>query len=373
MGLQLKKKLADFEEKVGQFSNCYLYMTNEEKDTNDQNVIAAWKLIMRNNLEKLKERLTVLKEEIVWSLLDEQQTKVRELTVKLRNCISRYKGFETDSIYLDQVNEIIFLAEEGMNGFRLSYSKGEYYEELFRSEYEKYKEKNFERLEYVYTVDYQDKILVCPSEIQCKKEMLAERTQQLFDCKFGKIYHDQGRKIKLLASYIIDQHEPDYSNIHEFMDKYIAYQIAKERCTGAEQEPAFRNIVFKENVDVDQVMRKLQELVKDKTISAQKHWFIVFKVFTEKGWLANTKQSSFTEQINITFRNVLKCSVEDFRKVEAYFKNKNFEDWTLDDRLAPSCCDMYRSIADKLDHEFQELKYAKPGRLINTGKSRKSV
>ena len=365
--------MKDLESWVTDFDSCFSFMDKGEKTNSDAELTAACKFILRKSLVKICGKLADLRESIVWSMLDGHQNWLKTMVKRLKTVLGQYLFYENETFYREKINEINCLIEEATNGFRQSYTGGGYYLELFRREQERYRAENAERLERVYLVDYEDKIAAVPDDARCRIEMVADRRRNLFATPFGKYFHDQGLAIEPLAAHIISRHEPDYSNIHEFMDKYIAYQIAKERCTGAEQEPAFRNIVFKENVDVDQVMRKLQELVKDKTISAQKHWFIVFKVFTEKGWLANTKQSSFTEQINITFRNVLKCSVEDFRKVEAYFKNKNFEDWTLDDRIAPSCCDMYRSIADKLDHEFQELKYAKPGRLINTGKSRKSV
>ena len=130
-------------------------------------------------------------------------------------------------------------------------------------------------------------------------------------------------------------------------------------------------MVFKENVDVDKLMLKLKDLIEDKTLSAQKHWFIVYKVFFNKNWLKKKTQRVFVDQINSAFSTLLKCSTADFHKIDEYFKNNDYTEWTLNDSKAPQCCDAYREIADKLDLEFQESKYAKPGTFINARKIEK--
>nr|WP_296989074.1 hypothetical protein [Prevotella sp.] len=48
------------------------------------------------------------------------------------------------------------------------------------------------------------------------------------------------------------------------------------------------------------------------------------------------------------------------------FKDKNYEEWSLEDAQAPLCCERYRDIASMMDQEFTESKYAKPGKMINT-------
>ena len=102
-------------------------------------------------------------------------------------------------------------------------------------EQERYRAENAERLERVYLVDYEDKIAAVPDDARSRIEMVADRRRDLFATPFGKYFHDQGLAIEPLAAHIISQHEPDYSNIHEFMDKYIAYQIAKEHCRKEEE------------------------------------------------------------------------------------------------------------------------------------------
>lgn len=131
-------------------------------------------------------------------------------------------------------------------------------------------------------------------------------------------------------------------------------------------EAVFKNIAFKENVDVDKLMLKLKDLIEDKTLNAQKHWFIVYKVFFNKNWLKKSTQRLFIDQINSAFSTLLKCSAADFHEINSYFKQNDYNEWTLADCDAPQCCDLYREIADKLDDEFQDAKYAKPGTVINT-------
>lgn len=55
-----------------------------------------------------------------------------------------------------------------------------------------------------------------------------------------------------------------------------------------------------------------------------------------------------------------------FQEIDRYFKDKNYEEWSLEDAQAPSCCEKYRDIAIMMDQEFTESKYAKPGKMINT-------
>ena len=153
--------------------------------------------------------------------------------------------------------------------------------------------------------------------------------------------------------------------IYDFMRKYVALEIAKEKLK-VKNESVFQNFIFKDNVDIDKVMRKLEELVKDKTISAQKHWFIVYKVFRAKKWLTTDTQRRFREQINVALKGISKTTKEDFKAIDKYFKNNDFYEWTMDDAQAPQCCGLYKEMAMKLDAEFQDSKYAKPGTTINT-------
>ena len=194
--------------------------------------------------------------------------------------------------------------------------------------------------------------------------------EKLFSSQFGLVFHNNGRDIKMTVVYILGKKEQTYDNINDFLDKYVSYQIAQEHCE-IKKEKIFQNMVFKENVDVDKLMLKLKDLIEDNTLSAQKHWFIVYKVFLSKNWLKKSTQRLFVDQINSAFSTLLKCSTDDFHEINGYFKHNDFTEWTLADCAAPSCCEAYREIADKLDLEFQESKYAKPGTFINARKIEK--
>ena len=78
-------------------------------------------------------------------------------------------------------------------------------------------------------------------------------------------------------------------------------------------------------------MRKIDDLLKKKVITAQRHWFIVYKVFKEKKWLKKETNRAFIEQMNSLFAPNLRCSSEDFKKIDRYFKDKNYEEWSLED------------------------------------------
>lgn len=133
----------------------------------------------------------------------------------------------------------------------------------------------------------------------------------------------------------------------------------------------YENLVFKENVDVGKVMKQLTVFVRDKILKSQKHWFIAYQVFQKKDWLKKKTQSAFRDQVNAVFEKVLKCTDDDFRKVDKYFKDNDYADWSLDCTKAPPCCEDYIQIAEALDHEFTDKKYAKPGTTINTRKVEK--
>ena len=200
--------------------------------------------------------------------------------------------------------------------------------------------------------------------------MLYNRKEKLFNSQFGVVFHNNGRDIKMTVGFILGMKEQTYDNINDFLDKYVSYQIAQEHCE-IKKENIFQNIAFKDNVNVDKLMLKLKDLIEDNTLSAQKHWFIVYKVFLSKNWLKKSTQRLFVDQINSAFSTLLKCSTDDFHEINGYFKHNDFTEWTLADCAAPSCCEAYREIADKLDLEFQESKYAKPGTFINARKIEK--
>lgn len=358
------EQLTLLEDKAARFKFSFRLLGKEEVETNKEEVITAWKLILRNYVRDIFDLLNLLKENIAWSLLDDKKERFYQVKIELEPMLTNYKDYEGEEMR-KMINDIILMLDEGFHGFRQSFISETYYEDLFRKVLKRYREENEERLELIYMQDSQDEALIYPDATQLKNTIVVERANILFACRFGQVFHNNGRNIKLTVAYILEQKEQTYNDIYDFLDKYLSYQIAKEH-SRMKAEAVFKNIAFKENVDVDKLMLKLKDLIEDKTLNAQKHWFIVYKVFFNKNWLKKSTQRLFIDQINSAFSTLLKCSTADFHEINSYFKQNDYNEWTLTDCDAPQCCDIYREIADKLDDEFQDAKYAKPGTVINT-------
>ena len=358
-----EEKMALLEDKAHLFK--YLFtLKGKEVKTNKEDVTTAWELILRNYVSDILDLLNLLKDEITWSLLDDKRERFHQIKIELEPMLNTYEDCVGEEMR-KMINDIILMLDEGFHGFRQSFISETYYEGLFRKVMKRYREENEERLELIYMQDSQDEALIYPDATQLKNTIVVERANILFGCRFGQVFHNNGRNIKLIVAYILEQKEQTYNDIYDFLDKYLSYQIAMEH-SRMKVEAVFKNIAFKENVDVDKLMLKLKDLIEDKTLNAQKHWFIVYKVFFNKNWLKKSTQRLFIDQINSAFSTLLKCSTADFHEINSYFKQNDYNEWTLADCDAPQCCDIYREIADKLDDEFQDAKYAKPGKVINT-------
>lgn len=348
---------------------CLSLLDIEESDSNDNEVKEAWIIILRKHLAAIQSLLEYLKTEIAWTLLDDRAQSFKEMYAEVSFTLNSYMEYE-DEETRRTINNIILLYKEGANSFRTSFINDTYIVDVFNKELERLKKEEISRIEKNYELDSQDEAFSYPDETERKNYMVLTRKKELFRSHFGSVYHDQGRDIKLLASHILDAKLQNYEKIYDFMRKYIALEIAKERLK-VKHEAVFQNFVFKDNVDVDKLMRKLEEFVKDRTIGAQKHWYIVYKVFLAKKWLIANSQLRFREQINVALDGISKVTKEDFKAIDEYFKHKDYNEWTMDDAQAPQCCGLYKEIALKLDAEFQDSKYAKPGTTINTRRIQK--
>lgn len=366
---QVSNSIEKLRSRGHRLTQCLKLLSIEEADSNDSEAKEAWRTILRKHLAAMKSLLEDIKDGIAWSLLDDRKHIFKELFAEISSTLISYKEYE-DEETRKTINEIIFLYKEGVNSFRTSFISATYITDVFNRELERFREEEFSRIEKNYELDSQDIAFEYPDETERKNYMVLKRKKELFDSHLGSVYHDLGREIKLLAFHIIEAKLQDYSKIYDFMRKYVALEIAKEKLK-VKNESVFQNFIFKDNVDIDKVMRKLEELVKDKTISAQKHWFIVYKVFGAKKWLTTDTQIRFMEQINVALKGISKTTKEDFKAIDKYFKDKDFNKWTMDDAQAPQCCGLYKEIALKLDAEFQDNKYAKPGTTINTRKIEK--
>ena len=366
--------LSKLEQKAGYLKTCLQLLMAEENDTNDDCAIQAWNVIMVKYTKEIQAHLISLKEKIQWSFLNDRKEDFQKIKIDYLNVFSSYKEY-LGSEYSNLFNSIISLLDEGIVGFRQPMIVEGYHEELLKKHLDDYRKDNEERLTDIYKQDSSDKAFKYPDDNQRKAFLLDDRRDQLFADKIGKAFHDNRRIIKPFVVAIIDDNGAHYTeiDIYSFLDKYLAYIIAEEYCNKKEETNTFKNIIFKENVDVDKVINKLNEYIDNKLIKAQRHWYIVYLVFLKKNWLSKKTQAKFIEQINYIFGKKLKCTQEDFKKIPSYFKNEKIDylDWTLGDVEAPQNCDELKDIAKTLHNEFTEEKYAIPGKVINRRKIEK--
>ena len=214
------KKLEDL---VTRFNVCFRLLGKEEDENNNEELIAAWKLILRNHVRKIFDLLKSLKIEIAWSLLDDKKERFYKIKVELEPTLTSYKDYEGEEMR-KMVNDIILLTDEGFHGFRQSFVNETYCEDLFLKEIDRYRKENEDRLERIYKQDSQDEALFYPDETQLKNHMLLKRKEKLFNSQFGLVFHNNGRDIKMTVVYILGKKEQTYDNINDFLDKYAACQ-----------------------------------------------------------------------------------------------------------------------------------------------------
>lgn len=326
-------------------------------------VEADWTPIFCRALNRIELTLISLQEELHWSLLDAHTDRFGQLREEFVAGVAyalRHEPFLRDILAIEE------LLLRGERGFQTEEAgEQDYLSTLFRHIYDPYHDANLSRQETIYDQDSEDLIAEHPDDNERKTFIVTLRRNALFDDFFGRIYHDERREISVLVSAIILHKEQTYERIHAFFDKFMAWEVAKHR-QSMRSTPEFVNLIFKENVDVDKVMHKLGELIADHTLSAQRHLYLVYRVLSQKLWLVKDKQSLFRQQMNLAFSSVLKCTQSDFQKIESYYKDREYSSWNASDRCAPSSCKDYLAIVNCLDREFQEARYALPGRLINT-------
>lgn len=147
--------LEKLENLVDRFNVCFRLLGKEEDENNNEDLIAAWKLILRNKVRKIFDLLNSLKREIAWSLLDDKKERFYKIKTELEPTLTAYKDYEGEEMR-KMVNDIILLANEGFHGFRQSFVNETYYEDLFQKEIDRYRKENENRLERIYKLDSQD-------------------------------------------------------------------------------------------------------------------------------------------------------------------------------------------------------------------------
>lgn len=145
----------------------------EENDQNDPEVIGAWQTIIRKKLGCLKELLEQHKENVAWSMLDEQQEKFKEAINDFFDTLTEYREFE-DEPQRKIITQTIKLLKEGVNGFRQGFINDTYYEDLLHEERERYRQENYDRLEHIYQQDFADEAYDYPDETERKNHMVTK-------------------------------------------------------------------------------------------------------------------------------------------------------------------------------------------------------
>lgn len=349
--------------RVESFKNCLAYLGHEEDTTNNSEVKDACLCILRHHVEQIHKKFDEIRKSVLHSIVDDRSNEISQININLDKALSVFEGYadkaERTSIYLLRSK-----MNDGKCGFRTSKLCEDYYKNLFFMYHENSKETSRDTLEQIYMTDYEEEKKLHADDNLAKRYMLRLRKDNLFNSMLGKVYHDVNRDAARFMCEVIDKKQRKEDEIIGFMKNLVDVEIAKAHLE-LQEESVVKNVAFKDAVNVDKVMQQLNKYIEDKTLNAQKHWYIVYKVFSTKKWLSKETQTKFREQINASFRQELKCSNDDFKKVDSYFKNTKYADWDPENPQAPQCCAEYKNIAMKLDTEFISEKYAKSNCRIN--------
>lgn len=349
--------------RVESFRNCVNYLVHEEGTTNNSEVKDAYIIILRHHVEQFHKKIDEIRTSVCNSILDDRSNEISLINKNLNIALSVFDGY-IDFFDRANVQQLRSIMNDGKCGFRTSKLCEDYYTNLFSMYHENSKEKSKDTLEQIYMKDYEEEKRFHADDNTTKLYLLRVRKDKLFKSTLGEVYHDENRDAARFMCKVIDMKQKKEDEIIGFMKNLVDVEIAKAHLE-MQEESVVKNVAFKDAVNVDKVIQQLNKYIEDKTLNAQKHWYIVYKVFCTKKWLSKETQTKFIEQINASFRQELKCSKDDFKKVDNYFKNTNYADWDPENPQAPQCCAEYKKIAMKLDKEFISEKYAKSNCRIN--------
>lgn len=360
---RIQENIEKLEDRLLQLNNCSTFLVYEEALTNDPKVMGAWKVIMKNNIVQMDYILQQLEVDIVNSMLSDRKAQIATIEKECVRIFDIYSGYE-DEVGKKSINHLKTMLSKGRNGFRQELLHRPYLMQLFEKCYLHVKASDGNKLKRVYDTDFQNYREGNDDET-LRTDLVRKRREEMERTKYGKIYHDESEDKAALVSYVLEQSEINGADVYEFMKCFVALEIAIE-AKNPPKKSVIENVCFTDNVDVDKVIAQLQVYVKNKTLCKQKHWYIVYKVLCEKGWLKSKIQTSFIEQINASFEANLKCTAHDFRKVDSYFKEHDSANWDAHCNIAPQCCQQYKNIAMMLTNDFQDKVFAKSGLLIKT-------
>lgn len=85
------EQLTLLEDKAARFKFSFRLLGKEEVETNKEEVITAWKLILRNYVRDIFDLLNLLKENIAWSLLDDKKERFYQVKIEWNLCLPTIK------------------------------------------------------------------------------------------------------------------------------------------------------------------------------------------------------------------------------------------------------------------------------------------
>ncbi len=240
--MEIDDLISDFEEQATHFNSCLNFMVKEENTDRKNEAKHHCLALLHSMLDRINNSLSALREGVVWSMLDDQHDHVSEVARALRSDLERYRSYATVSEHDRAASDLMRSLEEAIHGFRLSCVGWDFFTELFSRTLEGYRAEHSETLEKVYVMDYRDGLLLCSDTSLCRRKMVAERRRDLFCSHYGRVFHDLARNPAQLAAHIVDQHERDSTRIDDFMQKYLALEIAQCHCQAEEDAAAVRCI-----------------------------------------------------------------------------------------------------------------------------------
>ena len=89
------------------FNEYFLYYQKEQKGTNEENVVQAWRVILRKCLIDILNTMKQLKEEMAWSMLDEKRGFFGEIIKRCTQTLLSYREYEEEDVQ-QEISNIFF-------------------------------------------------------------------------------------------------------------------------------------------------------------------------------------------------------------------------------------------------------------------------